>query len=253
MEKNRVEAFGDGVIAIVITLLVLEIHVLVLSLQHGEHALIQALWQLVPKLGAYLTSFLILAVWWVAHHQLFHTIERVTRNLLWFNNLFPLWLCLLPFPTALIGNYPTARTAAFLYGAVGTLTAGTFLWMRWYVCGRGGLLRPQIPQPLARRALRKSFVSPVAHGCGTAVAVFAPTVAIGICAAVALFYVLPSATWPDPTDPNDTPDGGREMQDPTHRRGRSNRGRRLTSGPQTRPDPSPASIFKSLEFRGQIT
>jgi hypothetical protein len=118
MPKNRLEAFSDGVIAIVITLLVLEIHVPPNPLVTNQEML-NAILKLAPHLVAYMISFLVCAVWWVAHHALIHDLRQVDTALLWANNLFLLGLAFLPFPTALLGQHPAQPIAAACYGVVG--------------------------------------------------------------------------------------------------------------------------------------
>lgn len=192
MEKNRIEAFSDGVIAVAITLLVLEIKVPQVSLAQGEDALIQALLDNAPKFAAYFTSFIVVAVWWVAHHQLFYTLRTTNRTLLWVNTLFLMWVCLIPFPTALIGDYPASHTAAFLYGAVATCTAASFSWMRWYVSCKAKLLKADLPEDAVRRTIRKSLLSPTLHFMGMLIAVLAPDIALAIYAAIAVLFIFPS-------------------------------------------------------------
>jgi uncharacterized membrane protein len=192
MEKNRIEAFSDAVLAVAITLLVLEIKVPEVSLAHGEDALIRVLLDNAPKLAAYFTSFIIVAVWWVAHHQLFYTLHKTNRTLLWINMLFLMWVCLIPFPTALIGDYPTSHTAAFLYGAVATLTASSFSLMRWYVSCKAKLLKTDLPEKAVRQTIRKSLLSPSLHFVGMFIAVPAPAIALAIYAAIAILFIFPS-------------------------------------------------------------
>lgn len=192
MEKNRIEAFSDGVIAVAITLLVLEIKVPEVSLAQGEGALIQALLENAPKFAAYFTSFIIVAVWWVAHHQLFYALHGTNRTLLWVNTLFLMFVCLIPFPTALIGDYPASHTAAFLYGAIATCTAASFSWMRWYVSCKAKLLKADLPEEAVRHTIRKSLLSPTLHFMGMLIAMLTPVVALAIYAAIAILFIFPS-------------------------------------------------------------
>ena len=92
MPKTRIEAFSDGVLAIVITLLVLELHVPNVGKASENRALLTSLLQLAPSFVAYITSFLVCAVWWVSHHNFIHDLVYVDQALLWGNNLFLLWL-----------------------------------------------------------------------------------------------------------------------------------------------------------------
>lgn len=193
MEKNRVDSFSDCVFAVAITLLVLAFKVPEVSLTHGEGELIHALWDAAPKFAAYFSSFIIVAVWWVSHHQLFHTLHKTDRTLLWLNVFFLMWVCLIPFPTALIGDYPTSHTAAFLYGAVVTLTAISFIWMRWYATLKAKLLKADLPVDAVKRTFRKGLLSPLFHIIGMLIAVFAPILALVVYAGIAILFIFPTA------------------------------------------------------------
>jgi uncharacterized membrane protein len=126
MNKNRLEALSDGVFAIVITLLILEIKVPHVTVSELNKSLIT----LLPKAFSFALSFVIIGVYWVAHHNMLHFIAKVDRTSLWLNILVLFTICIIPFPTALIGDYPDAITPAILYGA--TLAAvnlsGTLFW-----------------------------------------------------------------------------------------------------------------------------
>jgi uncharacterized membrane protein len=145
-ETGRVEAFSDGVFAIAITLLVLELHGPVLDAPHQvEHV---GLWSgLVnewPQFAAYLTSFAIIGIMWVNHHSMFSAIVRIDRPLLFLNLLLLLWTSLLPFPTSLVADYlkdggTNAAVAEAIYAANLTLAAIAFSLI-WMHAVRGGRL-----------------------------------------------------------------------------------------------------------------
>jgi len=97
MPTSRIEAFSDGVFAIIITLLVLEIHVPQVQDKDISAALEHSLLAMTPKFLSYVLSFVIVCIWWVAHHHLFHVLKRSDRGLLWLNSLFLLWLAFIPF------------------------------------------------------------------------------------------------------------------------------------------------------------
>jgi uncharacterized membrane protein len=129
---NRLEAFSDGVFAIAITLLVLELHIP----ETGGRSLARALADEWPQFAAYLTSFLIIGIMWVNHHSMFRQITRADRLLLFLNLLLLLWTALLPFPTELIARYlrdggADAHVAAAVYSLNLTLAAIAFslVWM----------------------------------------------------------------------------------------------------------------------------
>lgn len=109
MGTARMEAFSDGVIAIIITIMVLE-----LKLPHAVS--LGTLMDEVPVLLSYVLSFLVVAIMWVNHHHVLHTVKRVYGRLLWLNIHLLFWMSLIPFSTGLIGEAHTVPLAAFLYG-----------------------------------------------------------------------------------------------------------------------------------------
>ena len=187
MPKNRLEAFSDGVIAIVITLLVLEIHVPPNPLVTNQEML-NAILKLAPHLLAYVISFLVCAVWWVAHHALIHDLRQVDTALLWANNLFLLGLAFLPFPTALLGQHPAQPIAAAFYGVVGAFTGLCFGFMRWYATVPGRLMNPELDLLQLRRRIRISVVSPLLYLAGAAAGLVAPAVSLLIYAAIPCYF-----------------------------------------------------------------
>src|ERR687883_536224 len=109
MGKNRLEAFSDGVLAIIITIMVLE-----LTVPHG--ATLAALRPLLPVVLSYVLSFVYLGIYWNNHHHMLHTVDRVTGPMLWANLHLLFWLSLIPFATGWMGENPFERTPSALYG-----------------------------------------------------------------------------------------------------------------------------------------
>ncbi len=103
--KNRLEAFSDGMFAIILTILVLELHVPHLA-DSSMAAFLVGMAEIVPKLVSFLFSFFILAIFWVNHHQMVHQIAHVDAKLLWLNIFLLFFASLFPFLTAFIGDYP---------------------------------------------------------------------------------------------------------------------------------------------------
>jgi len=120
MNKTRLEAFSDGVIAIIITIMVLE-----LRAPHG-HGLadLNAVW---PVLLRYLLSFIYVGIYWVNHHALFQRAERIDGAVLWANLHLLFWLSLIPFVTAWAGEYPMESAPVALYGAVLMMSSISFM------------------------------------------------------------------------------------------------------------------------------
>ena len=111
MPKNRLEAFSDGVIAILITIMVLE-----LKVPHGTDW--HALQPLLPVLVAYVLSFVYIAIYWNNHHHMLHAAHKVNGPILWANNHLLFWLSLVPFVTAWMGENHGASFPAAAYGVV---------------------------------------------------------------------------------------------------------------------------------------
>lgn len=187
MEKNRLEAFSDGVFAIVITLLVLEIKVP--HVPHGE--LGTALFALGPKFLSFILSFIIIGVYWVAHHNMMHYVVRVDRNVLWFNIIVLLSVCIIPFPTAIIGDYPETQLACILYGVTLSLVniAGTIFW--WY-CAKHGLIDAKLNPGFVNMVTRLHAAPVLIYLIAIAVSWFSVVVSYSIFISVPLFFILPN-------------------------------------------------------------
>ncbi len=132
MSKDRVEAFSDGVFAIILTLLVLELHVPNVVDHSSLSQYATAMAPLIPKVVSFALTFIMICIHWVSHHYFFRHLQRVTIGLVWLNNLFLLWLCFLPFPTAMLGDHPTDQFPILLYGVDSLLGALTFYAFRSY-------------------------------------------------------------------------------------------------------------------------
>ena len=127
--KNRVEAFSDGIFAIIITLLVLEIKVPHISGHNSTSELLEALLELLPKFIGWIISFFTVAVIWVNHHKLFKQFKFLDHGIFWWNALLLLWTTFIPFPTAVLGDYPENATSVIFYGLVMALMASSFTLM----------------------------------------------------------------------------------------------------------------------------
>ncbi|MFO6448238.1 TMEM175 family protein [Erythrobacter sp. NE805] len=150
IEKNRLEAFSDGVIAIVITLLVLE-----LKVPAGiadETGLRHALAHLAPAVAAWVISFLFVLVFWVNHHYFIASLRQADRGLLWLNGLFLLCISATPFPTGLVGEYPGMTLPLVILSLSMAVTSLAFAAMRLYVGVNRSLAEHEPPTGQARKA-----------------------------------------------------------------------------------------------------
>jgi uncharacterized membrane protein len=131
MTKARLETFSDGVIAILITIMVLELHV-----PHGSD--LPALQPLIPLLLTYTLSFIFLAIYWNNHHHMFHTVDRVNGQILWANMHLLFWLSLVPFVTGWMGENHFAPLATAVYGCVMLLAAIAYTILVWTITAHQG-------------------------------------------------------------------------------------------------------------------
>ncbi len=159
LSTSRIEAFSDGVFAIAITLLVLEIRVPEISEALVNQELTHKLLEIWPKYLGYITSFLVIGIYWVAHHNVFHYVKRSDRILPWLNLLCLMCISFIPFPTALIGEYPQARIAVAVYGATMTVNAFVFNLMWWYIVNQSNRLVDKNTDPRVLRRITKDYLA----------------------------------------------------------------------------------------------
>jgi uncharacterized membrane protein len=185
---ERITAFSDGVFAIAITLLVLDLR----PPEVGSHASAEqaaALMALLPKVQTFILSFLIIALYWQLHHRMFSYIERYDPALLWLNVLYLLGITFLPFPTAVLGEYGPEWFVVVLY--LGNLALvglfGTAMW--WYATRGRRLVGKDVPARLITYGTLRGVVNLIVFTLGTALAFVNPNLAL-YCP-----LVLPIAYW----------------------------------------------------------
>jgi uncharacterized membrane protein len=184
MTKGRLEAFSDGVFAIIITIMVLE-----LRPPHGTDLV--SLLNVWPIFLSYLLSFLVLAIYWVNHHGLFQLAHHVDTGVLWSNNFLLFFLSLVPFSTAYMGENDFAPFPTAVYAGSMLLCGIAFIPVRQAVMaqmyGEEKFLR------VARRAVWKSNISLVLYATAIPLAYVHPAITLINCFAVAALYFLPNA------------------------------------------------------------
>jgi uncharacterized membrane protein len=193
MTTSRIEAFSDGVFAIAITLLVLEIHVP----EDPENGLGQALLDQWPAYASYVVSFFIIGIIWVNHRAVFDHLQRVDRPLLFLNLLLLLWVALLPWPTNLIATYmehggADERVAAVVYS--GTMAAmGVSFGALWTYASRHGRLLGETLSPSEIRRLTRRFTlgTPI-YVLSMLVALVSAPACLALNALLAVYYALPT-------------------------------------------------------------
>ena len=189
MEKGRAEAFSDGVLAVAITLLVLDLHVEATGHGSLSHQLAQT-W---PSFVAYLVSFFVIGVIWVNHHALFAVIDRVDRVLLFENLTLLMFVTTLPFTTSTLAKFvrdggANARWAVLLYGISNIGMALGFTAMLSRIVHHGLLANPVTPE-VAQRAVRRFGLGTIAYPVATAAGLFWPPLILIAITFLAVYYM----------------------------------------------------------------
>ncbi len=183
MDAGRLKAFSDGVIAVVITIMVLELK----PPSTDTPAALLAVW---PVFLAYVLSFLLVAIYWVNHHHLFKVARLVGARSLWLNILWLFCLSLYPFSTAYLGKAGIAPLPVALYAVVSALTVLAYLLLGRDLSGRNAHV--EIVRAIARGRQRKGMVASAANIVAVPVAFVSPAGALVLLAAPAVAYFWPS-------------------------------------------------------------
>ncbi len=182
MTKGRLEAFSDGVLAIIITIMVLEIKV-----PHGDNEF-KALIPLLPVFFSYLLSFIYLAIYWNNHHHLLHSTDKINGGIMWANMHLLFWLSLLPFVTGWMGENNFAPTTLFLYGIIMVMTAAAYFILQNLIIkinGKNSKLSVAIGRDI------KGKISIILYLTAVAVAFLSPLTSGIIYALVAVIWLIP--------------------------------------------------------------
>ncbi|MEZ4750905.1 MAG: TMEM175 family protein [Bdellovibrionota bacterium] len=181
MEKNRLEAFSDGVLAIIITIMVLE-----LKVPHGDTW--KDLFPLLPVFLSYVLSFVYLGIYWNNHHHMMHLCQRANGSILWANLHLLFWLSLIPFTTGWMGENHFSAAPCLLYGLV-FFFAGAAYWLLQH-----SIIASQGSDSVLKQAVGndwKGRLSPVMYLIAIASTFYMPEIALGIYVLVALIWVIP--------------------------------------------------------------
>lgn len=189
LPANRVEALSDGIFAIAMTILVLEVHVPELT---SAAELTPALIRMWPKLASYVLSFLLLGTLWVGHHFQFHYIEKSDRTLLWLNIAFLMCISFLPFCTGVVGSYRQEPIGIRIYGGT-LLLAGILLYAHWaYATRDRRLCAASLEETVVRSIKRRIAVGLGVYAIAIAASYLSTTASLLLFAAMPLAYLIPT-------------------------------------------------------------
>jgi len=181
MGKGRLEAFSDGVIAVIITIMVLELHA-------PEGSSLEELLPLLPKVLTYVLSFIFVGIYWANHHHFFHLVKHVSGGLLWANLHLLFWLSLIPFTTAWMGENHFTTWPVFTYG-VNLLACAVAYTIMTIISVRVHGHDSEIGRAVGRD--KKGNISLVLYVIGIAASLFSPPLACAAYVIVALIWLVP--------------------------------------------------------------
>jgi uncharacterized membrane protein len=203
LSKARIEALTDGVFAIAMTLLVFGLKVPQVPHHQPSEPLRSALVALWPQLLSYATSFVILGIYWVGHHNQFHYIRRADRSLFWINIGFLMFVTFIPFSTGLLGQYPEERISTAVYGC-NLIIVGLLLYLHWmYATGGYRLIDPGTSPKVIKLAKRRILAAPVVITISIVFSFYSIKLSLLLYLLIPLYYIVPGTidrAW-HPTQP----------------------------------------------------
>lgn len=196
----RIEAFSDAVLAIIVTLLILEIHVPHLHDPTSLQAILADVMPLVPKLLSFGFSFLVLCIFWVNHHHFFHQLRYADWPLLWHNCNLLFWLCIVPFTTAFVGDYPTAPFVLSVYAIVLCMAALSFRLMTRHAFFHADLTGGKIPLKLRQKEYKRILPGVLGYAFAAIVPYWFVWLSWAALVGVPLLYFVPRFAHVDAVD-----------------------------------------------------
>jgi uncharacterized membrane protein len=186
---HRLEALADGVFAVAMTLLVLDLRTPAAEAVHGEAGLLAALLTLAPRLLTYLMSFITLGIFWLGQQAELNLLERSNRDVVWTHIVFLMAVCLVPFSTALLAEFMEYRVALLVYWA-NILLLGLLLLLAWRLARRSALLKPDVPADIDRAIVRRILIAQLLYAFGAALCVFSTWLSIAVIVLLQVNYAL---------------------------------------------------------------
>jgi uncharacterized membrane protein len=187
----RVEAFSDGVIAIIVTLLIFEVRLPDVGPNASSDDMLRAFGSIAPKIASFAVSFFTVAIFWVNHHMFFAGVSHTDWKLLWANNLLLFFLAIVPFTTAVLGDHLGQPVAVAVYALNLGLAGAAFTLMGWYVLFRARLIDPRVTLGARRIELRRSLLGTGLYLLGVPLGLLAPVAAEALFVAIPIGFIVP--------------------------------------------------------------
>jgi uncharacterized membrane protein len=186
---ERLAALSDGVFAVAMTLLVLDLHAPAAEAIRSEHDLLAALWALAPRLVIYLLSFLTLGIFWVGQQTQLNLVARADRDLSWIHLAFLFSISLMPFTTALMAQFIAYRAALVVYW-LNILLTGSLVFASWHYLTAAGLVKPDVPDRLGAAVERRVVIAQSLYAVVALLCVVSTYWSIGFIVLVQLNYAI---------------------------------------------------------------
>jgi len=191
---ERLAALSDGIFAVAMTLLVLDLHAPVAEAIHSELDLLHSLAALSPRLLMYVMSFLTLGIFWIGQQTQLNHLDRSDRNLSWIHLAFLLAVTLMPFSTTLLAEFTARRTALLLYWA-NILALGAVLYASWGYATRRGLVKADLSSEVTAAICRRILIGQSLYAFGALLCVFSTYWSIAFMVLIQLEYAIAPRSW----------------------------------------------------------
>jgi uncharacterized membrane protein len=186
---ERLAALSDGIFAVAMTLLVLDLHLPASAAIHSEHGLQAALWTLAPQVLVYLMSFMTLGIFWNGQQTQLNFFERSDRDLSWLQLGFLFTITVMPFTTQLLAHFLAYRTALLIYW-LNILLPGLLLYASWRYATRAGLLKAEVPLEVRRAVRRRVVFAQSLYALGALLCILGTRWSIGFILLVQINYAV---------------------------------------------------------------
>ena len=191
ISTSRIEAFSDGVFAIVITLLALQFKVPKFTHEASLQQNFGELLKLSTHFISFVFSFLFVAVFWVNHHQLFHTLKEANRKLLWYNIHLLFWIIIIPFPTAMVGDHPDIPIATMSLAFVLMMASLAAYIVRRYSYFKALLVDESLSDDSVKDGLTKNLVAIILNLAAIPIALYSVKICYIIFIVVLALFIIP--------------------------------------------------------------